>query len=753
MKYFFIIFIFYCCSCCSAFGNERSRQSVIRKNTVPVIEVSRVSRNFDTKHINIDRTMKNRVLRNENIRNKVNALRTVSRSATKKQETKIGLEYQKCKSSYFDCMDQFCKMKNDEYKRCSCSNRISNFEDIKTVLNEAGDKLTVFNENLNSVSMTKNQASSMKTETEGENALTEDVSASKSLLQAIMNSIKGEEKNTVSGKYSKLNSVSLEESDNDLNDNDLISNYNGAELYKVVFQKCKNVVKGDCNTSTLQRSVTAYLMEIEKDCNTLQTVFDAKQKKMTNAVREGNAMLDLARVENRKKHNSDDLNMCVANVEKAILQEEVCGEKYKKCLDNGKYINTTNGEPIFGVADFNKLANVLSFDEKSKISKTSQKLREYESNKMFISNFENRVKKYANDALDKCRDDKDFVWQQYLDKALLEIYYLQQDKVQEVRNTCLKYVTECYKNKDITFDKIKSGLTKNGNLNVLPREMVLKQNLCEKYINSCDKMFASNDNNEGVVQEYIKTISDDNLKKTCENIVNNCFNNYGGDNYQNFYLRQSNLYTKNNPIFDWFSVFQVEAKPYDPNNPSSNNEKEIKNPPIVSPCFKKIYDEIKECKKFALDIFGGYIKVVYKTGSDEPAVSYIPYTIESSDKKDQIVLKIKNQNYGYIEPTRGIAWNIISKIYNILSLDCRTKKGSFINQNSIYQVYEEKYGVLGESGMCLISNKNKQENICPADYNSTYFTEFYGICSCDELNDNNQKFYSDNGQLKVCTLK
>ena len=48
--------------------------------------------------------------------------------------------------------------------------------------------------------MTYEQAIAMKTAAEGEDALTEDKSASKQLLQAIMNAIKGEE-SSVSGKY------------------------------------------------------------------------------------------------------------------------------------------------------------------------------------------------------------------------------------------------------------------------------------------------------------------------------------------------------------------------------------------------------------------------------------------------------------------------------------------------------------------------------------------------------------------------
>ena len=105
-------------------------------------------------------------------------------------------------------MDQFCQLKNDDYRRCSCSNRVFDLSEVRATMQDAGDQLTVFNENLDVVGMTAAQATAMKTASEGENALTSDTSASKQLLQAIMNSIRGDDA-TVGGKYSGLNSITL----------------------------------------------------------------------------------------------------------------------------------------------------------------------------------------------------------------------------------------------------------------------------------------------------------------------------------------------------------------------------------------------------------------------------------------------------------------------------------------------------------------------------------------------------------------
>ena len=109
--------------------------------------------------------------------------------------------------------------------------------EIRDTMQGASDQLTVFNENLNVVGMTAAQATAMKTATEGENALTSDTSASKQLLQAIMNSIRGGD-TSVGGKYSDLNSITLSfDTVNAFGTADagqIIASYNGQNLYDAV---------------------------------------------------------------------------------------------------------------------------------------------------------------------------------------------------------------------------------------------------------------------------------------------------------------------------------------------------------------------------------------------------------------------------------------------------------------------------------------------------------------------------------------
>ena len=76
-------------------------------------------------------------------------------------DTRTGAEYEQCKTAYFNCMDQFCQLKNDDYRRCSCSNRVFDLAETRSIMQDASDQLTVFTENLDVVGMTAAQAPAM----------------------------------------------------------------------------------------------------------------------------------------------------------------------------------------------------------------------------------------------------------------------------------------------------------------------------------------------------------------------------------------------------------------------------------------------------------------------------------------------------------------------------------------------------------------------------------------------------------------
>ena len=679
------------------------------------------------------------------------AKNVTARAATTNQEpteTRTGAEYEQCKEAFFSCMDQFCELKNDSFKRCSCNDRVFDFQEISETYQNANERLIEFSENLDVVGMTYDQAVAMKTASEGEDALSEDKSASKQLLQAIMNSIKGGD-TSVGGKYKDLNSVTISSDMSNAfgmdDSGQLIASYNGSTLYKAVYPKCRNAVKEDCNNASLQRAVNAYLMAIEQDCNSVETALVAQQKSLKASTHQSSAMLDLARVENRRNHNSDDIATCIANVETAIQSEEVCGNGYHKCLDNGRFIDVTSGKPLTGVTDFYKLGEILTFKDNTEIK--DQKLSSIQSNRNFVKYFENKTKKFAKDALDKCTEEADFVWQQYLDMALLDIYYAQQSKVKEIKQSCLDLVAQCYDNQNTAIANAMANLTDDSSLLLKPEAVSLTKTMCTDYIESCNNMFADN-----IIQDYIATKTDTDTENACRGIVQQCFSKFGGTNYGNFYSRQNGLFQQGTAL-DWFSLY----KKNNTNNEIIKDENGDKI--IVSPCAQQIAG-IKECADKIEEIFGGFDKL-YTDSNGENFKGYDYYY--SRPTFSQSTIEPKSYNTRRVRST-GVASEIYYEIMETLANNCNGLGGKFIKYEQA-----EQYGYKTDD-LCKIDSSNPdkvfyidsssnnklslvywyhfspEENICPAGYDAEVDTQSWGLCSCWE----NGGYRSKNGTLSTC---
>ena len=683
---------------------------------------------------------------------------TVSRAATTTEtvatmaDTQIGAEYEQCKSAYFTCMDQFCQLKNDDYRRCSCSNRVFELDEIRDVMQDASDQLTVFTENLDVVGMTAEQATAMKTASEGENALTSDTSASKALLQAIMNSIRGEDA-TVGGKFTNLNSINLSfDTTNAFGLTDagqVIATYNGQNLYSAVYPQCREAVRADCTDAQLQRAINAYLMAIEQDCNTVASALTQQQSQMKAAVRESSAMLDLARVENRQKHNSDNMATCLANVEAAILSEEVCGANYHKCLDNGEFIDVSTGAPIAGVENFYELGNLLKFADN--VDAADQKLSKVSSNRMFVKNFENRVKKFAEPALDKCVEDADTVWAEYLDQAMLDIYYAQQSKVAEIKQGCFDFVSACYMNGDTALTAAMAELTGDDGVLLQPDRVTLNTEMCRDYIDSCNMMFYDQTGGQNIVTDYINHRQETDTLTACRAVVQQCFDEFGGDGYENFYYPYSGLF-KTGEALDWFTLYEYD-----------DNGNQITDQP-VSKCARQLM-EIASCNtpEIMEQAFGGFDVINASRGkyNNEPVFIFDPdgdynATSNTPGKHRKYGMLDKNETDGIDSTTAkhrllrhhqprptGVATEIYNQIVDRLTTQCTNVQGRFIELQFIKGAYSEsnlciagnfenstEYGSYQNiQGLYGISNN---ENMCPRDYDLDVDTQSWGACLCWE---------------------
>lgn len=696
-------------------------------------------------------------------------------------QTRTGAEYERCKTAYFTCMDQFCTLKNDDFRRCSCNDRVLELTEIRDVMTQAGEKLTVFTENLDVIGMTAAQATAMITASEGENALTADTSASKALLQAIMNSIRGED-STVGGKYTDLNSINISfDTANAFGNADsgqIIASYNGQNLYNAVYPQCREAVRADCNDASLQRAITAYLMAIEQDCNTVQTAIQENQKKMKSAIREGNAMLDLARIENRQKHNSYDVTTCLTNVESAILSEEVCGANYHKCLDNGEFIDVTTGAPIAGVANFYKLEEMLTFQ--TGVDASEQKLSKINRNRQFVANFESKTKKFAEPVLDKCVENADLVWSEYLDKALLDIFYAQRAKVAEIKQGCFDFVSSCYVNSDEALTDAMKNLLGDSAISVTPSKIVLNTQMCNDYVQSCNNMFDGN-----IIAQYIQEREQTDVLASCRAVVKQCFDKFGGTGYENFYYPYSGLFTPDTESApEWFSLYEIVAEPDTTDAPSEFFVREGIEGHVryKSACAKQLAT-IDACNSPEMieRAFGGldmmYVEK-YKSQSnltraaDEPAAdepvdgeanapSRAPLKGGITTADDTTTYKYTGDNkngtvkYGLqqtdgtdillahrsLRPT-GVATEIYNQIVDILTTQCGNLQGRFIE---IQQIKESQY----KPGDTCLKTFNEDpteydkylqntyyiadgEDMCPRDYKLDVHIKSWGACLCWE---------------------
>ena len=725
----------------SAVNNVTSINNSTISNTLTSRPSTTINRTNTTSTNNISRAATNVAVRNQT---PVVSRAAIDETSSVITETRTGAEYEKCKTAYFTCMDQFCQLKDDNYRRCSCSNRVFELSEIRGVMQDAGQQLTVFTENLDVVGMTAEQATAMKTASEGENALTDDNSASKALLQAIMNSIRGEDA-TVGGKFSDLNSINLAfDSANAFGTQDvgqIIATYNGQNLYNAVYPQCRAAVKADCTDAQLQRAITAYLMAVEQDCNTVASSIEKQQKEMKSSVRESSALLDLARVENRQKHNSDDITTCLNNVESAILSEEVCGANYKKCLDNGEFIDVSTGSPIAGVENFYELGNLLKFADG--VDAADQKLSKVSANKTFVTNFEKRVKKFAEPALDKCVEDADEVWSEYLDRALLAIYYSQQDKVDEIKQGCFDLVSACYMNGDKSLTDAMKEITDGYDVILQPDKITLNTTMCNDYITSCNMMFAEESGD--IIADYINNRQETDTLTACRAVAKQCFDKYGGTGYENFYYPYSGLFTTGEAL-KWFTLYEYDA-----------NGNVDKTKP-VSECAKQL-KSIESCSSEDMleKAFGGMDLLTVSKGLLNNEIVYFVnpnYTQNLSPKYG--LLNEERVNIDGVHDARllqhrtpratGVATEIYNQIVDTLTTQCTNLQGRFVEYQFI------KDGLYAEDNFCLATFEGsheyggasgfpnlfslysilENENMCPRDYSLSVDTQSWGACLCWE---------------------
>ena len=368
--------------------------------------------------------------------------------------SKLGAGYNSCRETYNTCMDQFCAGANETYRRCYCSNTFRDFRDKEEALDAATNMLAQFeNNNLTAVTLSAEEVNAMYSATAGEQAIKNDTSAAAAMLNDIGDLLSGKKKAKDTQKqtsFTSLSGLSLDFSADDNDDifgmgamslfgdnsasNDL-STMEGLDLYNNAHNQCMQLVASSCDAAAVRNMVkSAYSILITQDCNAYQKKIDAKTEKVKTTVRTAEKYLREARLEEYRAHNSADVNECLDKVETAMAQPTACGTNYSRCLDySGVYINTTTGEPIYSPRLFG-LNGIITLDGSSDVLGQNAEFNQFlDSKRMF-----------AKSALDTCRDIADTVWEEYKRNALIRIAQAQDEKIEEVKMSCVSTMKECY---------------------------------------------------------------------------------------------------------------------------------------------------------------------------------------------------------------------------------------------------------------------------------------------------------------------
>ena len=350
-------------------------------------------------------------------------------------------DYTQCREVYYSCMDEFCANKDSQLKRCACSSRVNEFDNVKAQLAEVEDKLLDFNQRLLTVNMDKEDAESIYQATEGELAFNqEDKSKSKELLDEISEKLNSTfdtssfDSNLAPISLS-LNAAAAFDSVDSLAGASTTSK-TGTELYSAALPICREMALEVCTQDELDIVESGYQMAIEQDCNTVSKAYQTQQDLAREKIREGSALLDISRLDIYQERNSDDILTCKKKMLDMLTDTAVCGTNLQKCLDiSGQYIDPSTGEAIL-TSNLVNLGSLITRPE------ANQTWTGAPGNAKFVS-YLNSKKMYLEAATENCQDIADYVWDAFIEDALAQIKLAQENKLEEVRQSCTTLTTQC----------------------------------------------------------------------------------------------------------------------------------------------------------------------------------------------------------------------------------------------------------------------------------------------------------------------
>ena len=429
------------------------------------------------------------------------------------REEIVSRDYKKCRTVFYDCMDEFCANKDSDLKRCACSTRINEFRGNKENLAMVEEKLLDFGQRLLTVSMDKEDAAALNVATEGELAFNQkDTSQSKKMLDEIAKKLNTsfDDSNFDQG----LNAISLSLNPDAAFDSldptagASTTTKSGTALYSASLPICREMAMEFCSTEELAIAEGGYQMMIEQDCNTVKKSYQTQADQARTKVFESGALLDMSRLNVHQERNSDDILTCKNKMLTMLTDSTVCGSNMEKCLDtSGQYIDPTTGE-AFLTTNLSNLATLITRPTRNETWS--------EKNTRYVS-FLNSKKKFLEPAMEKCQDIADTVWTSFIEDALSQIKIAQDAKLESVRQSCTTLVAQC------TNDALKSiedfdaraisifGINADKTANAM----------CADIKSTCTALFRATNTNTNT-PEWESGINEITNQKTYETILSTC---------------------------------------------------------------------------------------------------------------------------------------------------------------------------------------------------------------------------------------
>ncbi len=387
---------------------------------------------------------------------KVGTKTTLTRSATTQKPSRIvraatldddkineikSKDYSKCKTVYWECMDEFCANKDTTLRRCACSSRIHEFDNIKQQLSDAEEKMVGFNQKLLTVGLDKEDAMAINSATDGEKAFEQkDTSESEKLLQKITKTLNSSSDSKIN---SDLSAISLDlDMDSAWDSVDSLSGIattakSGLGLYNAAQPICLEMAREVCSDDEFSITENSYKLAIQQDCDTVAKAYSSKYNNAIEKIHESSALLDMARLNAYQQRNSDDVLTCKRKILDKLSEPAVCGEKLYRCLDiTGQYIDQVDGTAFLS-ADLFNMTKLLTAP-----SSNDTKWTRVAGNEQFVK-FLDSKKEYLKSATEQCQDVADTVWKDFLEDALSQIKLAQNAKLEEIRRSCTKLIAEC----------------------------------------------------------------------------------------------------------------------------------------------------------------------------------------------------------------------------------------------------------------------------------------------------------------------